>query len=432
MQKFDMNWCLGSRAAHPLRLLALVGPLTWLACTSNELPHDELTTSTNASGGNAATGGQSASGGAASGGDNGGGGALVSSGGSGGETVDSAGGAEGSGGGPTNHEKKTYVYVGSGAFGGSEGRIIIYVYDRATYSLTRVDKIESGGLASSLAIDVEAGRLYAGEESRTGVRSFAIDRATGKLTDLGITESMGSPVYVTLSPNKDFLLAANYTQGNVDVYPISQEGKAEPSLATTPTGAHAHYIGINAQNQVMVANKGANTISLFTFDNGVLTPSSPPTVATESPRHIFRKDNKAYVVSENADLITAYTVESNGALSEDWTTTRLMGGDPNKDTGADIHVTPSGKYLYASNRGASNTLVAYDISSGMPTYLEHESTLGEIPRNFAVDPLEQAVIVGNQKSNTVVTFAIAADGGLDHKTTIDVGYPPFFIAIAIF
>lgn len=414
------------------------------ACSTSETPGPGG--SGGGSGSSMNTGSQSGSGGIVhSGGSSGdGSGGLSSSGGmasttgdgdgdiSGGAPTTGDGDGDGSGGTSPDDGKITYVYVGSGAFGGSDGHLSVYTFDRASRALVFVSEHPAGGLASSIVIDESAGRLYSGDEAQKGVNSFTIDKATGSLTSLGATTSANAPVHVSLSPNKDFLLAANYNEGNVDVYPIGQDGRAQASLGATATGTNAHCVLIDNQNHVLVANKGASTISHFDFSAGALTASTPASTALESPRHIVRKDNMAYVVSETADLISAFTVAANGALTPTWDEARLSGGNPGTDTGAEIQITPSGKYLYASNRGSSNTIVAYDISSGSPVYLEHEPTLGTTPRNFEMDPLGEVIIVANQDSGSLVVFDIAVDGKLDHASTLEVSYSPFIVTMARF
>ena len=352
----------------------------------------------------------------------------------GGAGADSAsGGSDGSGGATVDDGKTTYVYVGSGSFGGENGLITVYTFDRDAGTLTFVSEHPAGGLASSIAIDEAAGRLYSGDESKNGVNSFTIDTQTGSLTALGPATSPNAPVYLSLTPTRDYLLAANYNQGNVDVYPIGQDGAAQASLGATATGENAHCVLIDAQNHVLVSNKGANTISHFDFSSGSLTPATPATTALQSPRHMFRHGDRLYVVSETADLITAFQVATDGALTKAWDTPRLPdGANAGNDTGADIQVTENGKFLYASNRGNSNTIVAYDIQGATPMLLEHEPTLGATPRNFELDPLDQYLIVGNQDGGSVVVFGIESDGKLTHKSTLDVEYSPFFVAIARF
>lgn len=407
------------------------------ACSSSEQP------SVGGSGGSGtATGSQPGSGGNIEGGGGNGSGGATASGGLGANTGDGGGEAsggastsgdgDGSGGARPDENKITYVYVGSGAYNGDNGLISVYTFDRTTKALTFMSDHQAGGLASSIAIDSENGRLYAGDESKMGVNSFTIDKTTGRLTSLGATSAANAPVHLSLTPNRDFLLAANYNQHNVDVYPIAQNGKAESSLGATPTGNNAHCVLIDSENHVVVANKGGNTISHFNFADGALAAANPPTTTLESPRHIARRGNKAYVVSESADVITAYTVETNGAYTMAWATERLNGGNPNNDTGAEIQVTPSGKYLYASNRGSANSIVAYDITGAAPVYLEHEPTQGTTPRNFEMDPLEEVIIVANQDSGSLVVFDIEADGKLAHASTLDVSYSPFVVVIAQF
>ncbi len=192
-------------------------------------------------------------------------------------------------------------------------------------------------------------------------------------------------------------------------------GRQGPSLGATATGARAHSVVLDEEGHVFVANTGASTISLFNFAGGILSPGNPSSVALDSPRHLVRQGKKAYVVSEEADLITAYDVGASGNLSCLWDVPRLpaVAGSPSTDTGADVRVTPSGRFLYATNRGDSNTVVAYDLRTTPPTLLEHESSLGVTPRSFAIDPEEEFLIVANHGSTkTLVLFAIAADGRL--------------------
>ncbi len=384
------------------------------------------------SGGAPASGGQGAGAQSSGGGDpTGGSGAGASS--SGGSTTSGDGGGDGAGGAPVDDGKTTYVYVGSGNWGeGNEGLVSVYTLDPTSGSLAFVSDHPAGNLASSLAVDATNARLYAGDESTGGVNSFTINTTTGSLSPLGGTANANTPVYVAVNSAGDYLLAANYNQGNVDVYPIGQNGLAGTSLGATSTGAQAHCVWIDDDNHVYVANKAANTISLFDFSAGTLTPKTPATVALESPRHIYRQGNRAYVVSETANLITAYDVGGDGLLTKDWDAPRLASGDAGTDTGAHIHVTSNGSYLYASNRGSSNTIVAYDITGATPSLIEHESTQGTTPRNFDVDPLDQHLVVGNQDSSSVVVFTLGADGSLDHASTLDVSYSPFFVAIARF
>ena len=95
-------------------------------------------------------------------------------------------------------------------------------------------------------------------------------------------------------------------------------------------------------------------------------------------------------------------------------------------SGAEVQVHPSGKFLYASNRGHDSIAVfAIDQNTGRLTYVENEPTQGSTPRGFGIDPDGGYLLVGNQRSDSVVVFRIdPQDGKLTATgTTIEVGAP---------
>lgn len=358
---------------------------------------------------------------------------------SGGATTGSGASNQGTGasdplgtGGGSGEPKRTFVYMGSGDWGNAtSGKITVFEMNRTTKELSFVSDHDAGGLASFLALDLGNLRLFSADENNGGVVAFTISAETGSLTPNGSAASPNKPVYLSLTPDGQYLFGANYGEGSVDVYPVGATGQVSPSVQTVTTGTNAHCIVMDSMSRVLVANKGADTISRFTFAAGTLTPQSPPTTALGSPRHItFGSDGRAYVVSENDDLITAFTVESGGELSVSWQDSRLPdGGSPDGDTGADIRITPNGKFLYATNRGSSNTIAAYDISSGTGQFIEHEPTLGETPRSMAMDPQGEFLVVGNHGNNKVTVFTIGADGSLSHVLSKDVATNPYFVTI---
>ena len=97
---------------------------------------------------------------------------------------------------------------------------------------------------------------------------------------------------------------------------------------------------------------------------------------------------------------------------------------------ADVHVSPDGRYLYASNRADYNNIAIYRINQrkGTLTLLAHQSTLGKGPRHFAFDPSGKFILVGNQNSDEVVIFRYNPDTGLltDTGNRIKVGKPVCF------
>jgi len=354
-------------------------------------------------------------------GDTAGTGGVLVGGGSGGSNTTGSGGSENPG------EVDTFVYMGSGTWGDAEsGKITVYRLNRDEPGLSFVSEHPAGGLASYLAVDVARLRLFAADEDDGGVISFSMDPSTGSLALQGSAESTNQPVHLSLAGDGSHLLAANYGQGNIDVYPISGAGQAQTSSQTLSTGQNAHSIVVSGSSRVFVANKGANTISHFTFAAGALTPATPPTTAHPSPRHIvFGPEERAFVSSEDADHVTAYTVGSDGSLSLSWQEPRLPPGQTG--TGADVRVSPNGQFVFATNRDPSNTIAVLNASNG--ELIEHESTLGSTPRSLAMDPQGKFVVVGNQGSGTLVAFEIEANGELVHAFTLAVAVTPYFVTV---
>ena len=298
--------------------------------------------------------------------------------------------------------------------------------DRASRVLSFVSDHEAGGLASYIVIDTENHRLFATDEDDGGVLAFTLDPATGQLTPNGSKQGSAHPVHLSLTSDGAYLLAANYTEGSVNVFPISGSGQLQASIQTANTGNNAHSMVIDSQNRVLVANEGSNTISHFTFASGVLTPQVPATTAHTSPRHIlFGPEGRAYVMSEDADNLHAYSLENNGSLSTYFSTPRLP--ESESGTGADVRVTPDGQFVYGTNREPSNTVVAVSSLDGL--VLEHESSRGTTPRSLAMDPHGDFLIVANQGDGSLATFDIESDGMLTHVATEPVEVTPFFVTI---
>ncbi len=81
---------------------------------------------------------------------------------------------------------------------------------------------------------------------------------------------------------------------------------------------------------------------------------------------------------------------------------------------ADIHVSPDGKFLYASNRGGANNIAIFsiDAATGKLTWKGVASTLGKTPRNFLIDPTGHWLLAANQDGSNVVIFKIDTQTGM--------------------
>jgi DNA-binding beta-propeller fold protein YncE len=137
--------------------------------------------------------------------------------------------------------------------------------------------------------------------------------------------------------------------------------------------------------------------------------------------------DKLYAISHKADVLGAFWA-FDGQLVLDWELPRL---ESSMGDGADIQVTPSGKYLYATNLDPENSIAMYDVSGIDPVHLGHEPSRGSSPLSLAIDPAEELVIVGNMSSPPgLEIFSIQADGTLQHEATEPTSFTPFYVGVA--
>jgi 6-phosphogluconolactonase len=178
-------------------------------------------------------------------------------------------------------------------------------------------------------------------------------------------------------------------------------------------------VGFDADNRFLIAaDKGLDRILVFRFDpsTGRLTPNQPPSAALPAgsgPRHFAFHPNGRWLFAINelsATIATFAWDAASGALT-------AMGSVPTRPTGidtgttAEIAVHPNGRFVYGSNRGHDSVAVFTVGAGGALTLVEHESTRGQIPRNFALDPSGRWLIAANQRSNTLAVFSIDQTSG---------------------
>ncbi|MBN1479108.1 lactonase family protein [candidate division KSB1 bacterium] len=336
----------------------------------------------------------------------------------------------------TSHDQ--IFYVGTYTAKGSEG-IYVFQLDSDTGKLSPLHTVSAVENPSFLAIDSKNMFLYAVHElndyqgERTGaVRSFKINRSTWDLTLLNEQPSFGEhPCHVTVTPQGDYVLLANYTNGSISMFPV-KDGLLETVSDTAQhvgsglhanrqKGPHAHSVNLSPDGRFLYAvDLGIDQIKIYNLvaQLGTLTPAEQSYVQTApgaGPRHFtFHPSGQfAYVINELKSTITAYTVDTEkGLLAEIQTVATLPPDFAGNNTCADIHVTPDGNFLYGSNRG-HDSLAFYAInqSTGELTLVGHEFVRGKTPRNFAIDPSGTFLLAANQNSDNIVVFRINPQTG---------------------
>jgi len=338
--------------------------------------------------------------------------------------------------------KGSYIfYVGTNTDGGSKSRgIYAYRFEADSTEIVPLGLAAETTNPSWLTMHPNGRFLYAVNSvgnfagpNSGGVSAFSVDRATGKLTFLNEVASRGAdPCYASVDKTGKLLLVANYSGGNVAVFPILADGKLGEATvvvqhsghgpnAVRQEGPHPHSIDVSPDNRfAMVDDLGLDELLIYKFDStqGTLTANNPPLVKMDAgagPRHFALHPNGrfAYVVDEMESKVSVFSADfGSGAFQSLQTISTLPQGFTGRNDDAEIAVHTSGKFVYASNRGHDSIAVfAIDPAKGTLTPIEYTPTMGKEPRNFEIDPTGTLLFAANQKSDNIVVFRIDAKTG---------------------
>ena len=225
-------------------------------------------------------------------------------------------------------------------------------------------------------------------------------------------------------------------RGGFAMMPLEQDGSLKQASSVVryagkgphprQEAPHAHMITPGPDGKYIYGvDLGVDKVISYEIDadNNLLRPtgSTANIKPGAGPRHLTFHPTQdwAYVVNELVGTIDAFKVDPpTGTFKHFQNITTLPENTTEGGACADIHIHPSGKYLYASNRGSVNTIAMYaiDQASGKLKLLGQQPTLGETPRNFVIDPSGTFLLVANQDSGNVVSFRIDENTGLLTET----------------
>ena len=334
--------------------------------------------------------------------------------------------------------KKFLVFVGTYTTKTDSKGIYVFRYDANSGKLTPMGVAAETQDPSWVAIHPNGKFLYAVKEAgkNSMVSAFSLDAQSGKLALLNQLPALGEdPCYLAFDRTGKYVLVANYSSGNVVVFPIGADGKLGAATANVrdegrlgpnkerQEGPHAHWIK-NLGSEVFVADLGLDRVMVYRLDptNGTLSPmpaagpSNPfPQGPVElspgtGPRHaaLLRSGKFMYVLGELDSTVTCFVATKegilNGALGK---YPMLPVGFSARNDAAEIAIHPNSRFLYASNRG-HDSIAAFHIDpgSGKLTAAGDFSVQGKEPRNFAIDPSGNYLLAEDQLSDKIVTFRI--------------------------
>src|ERR1043166_930536 len=317
----------------------------------------------------------------------------------------------------------TYMYVGNAA----SNEIFVFSLDGKTGDLTTIEKftvpgITKAGSSMPMAVSPNKKFLYAGFRGDPQVVvALAIDPKTGKLKHLGSGPLADSMAYIATDRSGKFLLSASYPGHKVTVNPIGADGIVQAPTQTVPNLPNSHAILADKSNrQFLAPSLGADAVNQFNFDpkTGTLTPNDPAgtKVAEKAgPRHFrFSKDERfVYLLNELKATINVFAYDAKkGVMTKQLQEiSALPAGYSGKIWAADIHLTPDGKYLYATERGTS-TISQYQVhgQTGLLTANGNVPT-EEQPRAFEIDPTGRYLYAVGEKSDSMTSYAIDGKTG---------------------
>jgi 6-phosphogluconolactonase len=335
-------------------------------------------------------------------------------------------------------DKQTYVYIGGYAPAEQDG-IRAFVLDEGTGALTPAGGLAGVANPSFLAASPDGRTIYAASEvgsfnGRDGVGAVAAVAVGegGALSLLGQECSEGAgPCHVSVTPDGGAVLAANYGGGSVARLPVGGGGALGAATGSAkhdgPSRAHpgrqenchAHSITPHPSGAFAVAcDLGADRLFVYRLDGeggGLTAAGAVATRPGAGPRHLdFSADGRfAYVVNELDNTVAVYEVDpAAAALTEVQVVGTLPEGFTGSNTTAEVRLHPSGRFLYASNRGHDSIATfLVDADTGRLAPLWHTPTGGKTPRNFAVSPSGRWLIAANQDSDSLTVFRVDPDTG---------------------
>lgn len=325
---------------------------------------------------------------------------------------------------------KEIMYVGTYSTRDSKG-IYVFDFDRATGKLKALQTVTEGKSPNFLALHPNGKLLYAIYSEGTlannsaggSVMSFRIDPETGYLTKLNEQSSEGrGPAHLSIDPKGKFAFVSNYGGGNLSIYPIQKDGslgKASDFVqheggSTHPTrqkAPHVHSATPSLDGKfVYVSDLGTDKVMIYevTKEGKLKSAGFASSTPSSGPRHFAIHPNGKFGFSaeELSSTVASYAINtSTGALNPLERVNMLPANFSETNSAADIHVSPDGNYLYASNRGHESLVIfSIDQKSGKLTLVGHESTKGKHPRNFYVDKKGDFVFVANMNTDNVVLY----------------------------
>ncbi|MNN17083.1 6-phosphogluconolactonase [compost metagenome] len=332
----------------------------------------------------------------------------------------------------TLHAHAATLLVGSYTDGASQG-IYRYQFDDKTGHIDPTpQQVVKSVSPSWLVLSADQRQLFAVNETPGGHASSFSVSAKGEIKPLNQVPSQGDePTHASLSRDQRYLFVANYAVkpdpgGSLVVIPVARDGKLKPAVQQArhqasgvnperQSGAHVHSLVLSPDGQHLYASDlGADKVFIYRYDGASpdhpLSPAIPASVDLppgSGPRHLLfdAKGRHAYLTLEMTGEVVMFDVQDANLVERQRLPLTERQGAAAKAAGG-LHLSADGRFLYVSNRGTANEIVAFSVGKqdGQLAFLQRRSVEGDHPREFALDPSDNFLLVANQKSNQIVVM----------------------------
>lgn len=338
------------------------------------------------------------------------------------------------------------LLIGTYTKGTSKG-ILVYRFYVETGRLAFLSEIDGVSNPSYLCVSKDNHFIYSVNEDGKdgGVSSFTFQPNDGKMTFLNRQTSAGAdPCYISVDDARKNVFVANYSSGSLAVLPVNKDGSLQPPSqviqdkgkgpdTSRQEGPHVHTAYFSpGEKYLLYTDLGLDKLNIMRYHASKPQPLSPSSVVSTAPgsgpRHVVFSNNKKYLylLHEMGSDINVYNF--NGGDPKLLQTVKMLSEKFKGTNGAAaIHITPNGKFLYATDRLDASHIICYAINpeTGQLTFVQRQSTFGKNPRDFAIDPSGTFLLAANQDSDNIIVFRIDQGTGklLATNNRLKIGNP---------
>ena len=303
--------------------------------------------------------------------------------------------------------------------------IYVYEFNAASGEFKLKNTSENVVSPSYLSVSADNKFIYAVNENgdQSAVSAFGYNSKSGKVTFLNKNEALGNDPCHLINDAKN-IIVANYSGGSIVVFKKNPDGsitKVQQILQHEGKGvnvarqekAHVHQVVFSPDKKFVLSNDlGLDKVFIYKYNPNsnnemLILKETVDVKAGSGPRHLtFSKDGKfVYLIQELDATLTTFSYDKSGSLKK-IAETSILAKDFKGGTGAAaIKISPDGKFLYVTDRVDANNISVYKIlKNGAVELVEQQSTLGKGPRDFAIDPSGNYLLIGHQYTNNIVIF----------------------------